>query len=225
MAATSSSRWPRSPSHGKCSKRFCGSSRSYGRSHHQRQHEAFDCHAFKHNRQEKCVQMPVKIARSTPRPSFGLPELLVASHISRLASRDIAKSLLSTLVSESSGDCRFNGPAKLTCCPKNRISAVIDSVSRAVLIIQQDCPLGRRDNEPCKRSGSVGFGDPLEACDQKNTAFGPFAARDQRVGIRLGATQSRPSLRPRTFFSFAAAIGLCAQTCSGRWGKPGHLDP
>ena len=29
-----SSRWPRSPSHGKCSKRFWGSSRSYGRSHH-----------------------------------------------------------------------------------------------------------------------------------------------------------------------------------------------
>jgi hypothetical protein len=47
--------------------------------------------------------MPVKIARSTPRPSFGLRELLVASHISRLASRDAAKSLLSTLVSESSG--------------------------------------------------------------------------------------------------------------------------
>src|SRR6516162_8038811 len=52
--------------------------------------------------------MPVKIARSTPRPSFGLPELLVASHISRLASRDAAKSLLSTLVSESSGECRLN---------------------------------------------------------------------------------------------------------------------
>jgi hypothetical protein len=30
------------------------------------------------NRQEECVQMPVKIARSAPRPSFGLPELLVA---------------------------------------------------------------------------------------------------------------------------------------------------
>jgi hypothetical protein len=28
--------------------------------------------------------MPVKIARSTPRASFGLRELLVASHISRL---------------------------------------------------------------------------------------------------------------------------------------------
>src|SRR5215831_6386914 len=51
--------------------------------------------------------MPVKIARSTPQPSFGLPELLVASHISRLASRDAAKSLLSTLISESSGECRF----------------------------------------------------------------------------------------------------------------------
>src|SRR5215831_3290580 len=71
-----------------------------------RQHETFDSHAFKRNRQEECVQMPVKIARSTPRPSFGLRELLVASHISRLASRDAAKSLLSTLVSESSGECR-----------------------------------------------------------------------------------------------------------------------
>jgi hypothetical protein len=73
---------------------------------HGRQHEAFDCHAFKRNRLEECVQMPVKIARSTPRPSFGLPELLVASHISRLASRHAAKSLPSTLVSESSGESR-----------------------------------------------------------------------------------------------------------------------
>src|SRR6478735_9253522 len=71
-----------SPSHGKCSKRFCGSSRSYGRSHRPRQHEAFDCHAFKRNRQEECVQMAVKIAKSTPRPSFGLPELLLAIHTS-----------------------------------------------------------------------------------------------------------------------------------------------
>src|SRR5262249_55469008 len=88
-------------------------SRNYGRSHHPRQHEAFDCHAFKRNRQEECVQMPVKIARSTPRPSFGLRELLVASHISRLASRDAAKSLLSTLVSESSGECRFNARLRI----------------------------------------------------------------------------------------------------------------
>src|SRR5215510_1862806 len=110
----SPSKWPRSPSHGKCSKRFCGSSRNCGRSRHQRQHEAFDCHAFKRNRQEECVQMRVKIARSTPRPSFGLRELLVASHISRLASRDAAKSLLSTLVSESSGECRLKGILQAT---------------------------------------------------------------------------------------------------------------
>ena len=62
--------------------------------------------------------MPVKIARSTPRPSFGLRELLVASHISRLASRDAAKSLLSTLVSESSGECRFK-PDMRTCRVKS----------------------------------------------------------------------------------------------------------
>ena len=48
--------------------------------------------------------MPPKIARSTPRPSFGLPELLVAIHISRLASKDAAKSLLST---RTSGECRL----------------------------------------------------------------------------------------------------------------------
>jgi hypothetical protein len=46
-------------------------------------------------------------ACNTPRPQLGLPELPVASHISRLASRDAAKSLLSTLISESSGECRF----------------------------------------------------------------------------------------------------------------------
>jgi chitodextrinase len=62
--------------------------------------------------------MPVKIARSTPRPSFGLRELLVASHISRLASRDAAKSLLSTLVSESSGECRSNGCAGMATMKK-----------------------------------------------------------------------------------------------------------
>jgi Transposase DDE domain group 1 len=35
-----------------------GLSRNYGRSHHPRQHEAFDCRAFKSNRQEECVQGP-----------------------------------------------------------------------------------------------------------------------------------------------------------------------
>src|SRR6266436_257844 len=106
MDATSSSRWPRSPSHGKCSKRFCGSSRNYGRNHHPRQHEAFDCHAFKRNRQEECVQMPVKIARSAPRPSFGLPELLVAIHTSRQSCCKAGKARIFTPVRESSGESR-----------------------------------------------------------------------------------------------------------------------
>src|SRR6266446_4030857 len=89
------------------SKRFCGSSRSYGRSHHPRQHEAFDCHAFKRNRQEECVQMPVKIARSAPRPSFGLPELLVAIHTSRQSCCKAGKARIFTPVRESSGESRI----------------------------------------------------------------------------------------------------------------------
>src|SRR6516162_9637726 len=128
----SSSKWPRSPSHDKCSRRFCGSSRNCGRSHHPRQHEAFDCHAFKRNRQEECVQMPVKIARSTTRPSFWLRELLVASHISRLASRDAAKSLLSTLVSESSGECRLRYICVMRRCkagPSRHVAGGLDRLA------------------------------------------------------------------------------------------------
>jgi hypothetical protein len=72
-----------------------------GRSHHQR-HEAFDCHAFKSNRQEESVQMPVKIARSAPRPSFRLPELLVAIHTSRQSCSKAGKARIFALVWESS---------------------------------------------------------------------------------------------------------------------------
>ena len=36
--------------------------------------------------------MPVKIARSAPRPSFGLPELLVAIHTSRQSCYKAGKS-------------------------------------------------------------------------------------------------------------------------------------
>src|SRR5262252_4926482 len=46
-------------------------------------------------------------SESFSRDDFRLRELVVASHICRLASRDAAKSLLSTLVSESSGECRL----------------------------------------------------------------------------------------------------------------------
>src|SRR6201993_3041015 len=81
-------------------------SRSYGRSHHPRQHEAFACHAFKRNRQEECVQMPVKIARSAPRSSFG--ELLVAIHTSRQSCCKAGKARIFTPVRESSGESRID---------------------------------------------------------------------------------------------------------------------
>src|SRR6516164_9648596 len=87
----SSSRWPRSPSHGKCSRRFCGSSGNCGRSHRQRQHEAFDSHAFKSNRQKECVQMPGRWPDQTLDQAFGLPEVLVAVSTSRLSCKRAGK--------------------------------------------------------------------------------------------------------------------------------------
>src|SRR5215467_9279374 len=47
-----------------------------------------------------------KLTPGAPSTIVRARELLVASHIFRLASRDAAKPLLSTLVSESSGECR-----------------------------------------------------------------------------------------------------------------------
>ena len=48
--------------------------------------------------------MPVKIARSAPRPSFGLPELLVAIHTSRQSCCKAGKARIFTPVRESSGE-------------------------------------------------------------------------------------------------------------------------
>jgi hypothetical protein len=70
-AAMLSSRWPRSPSHGKCSRRFCGSSRNCGRSHHQRRREAFDGYAFKSSKWEECAPNARKMARSGSRKPLG----------------------------------------------------------------------------------------------------------------------------------------------------------
>ena len=53
--------------------------------------------------------MPVKIARSAPRPSFGLPELLVAIHTSRQSCSKAGKGRIFALVCESSGESRFRG--------------------------------------------------------------------------------------------------------------------
>jgi hypothetical protein len=51
--------------------------------------------------------MPAKIARSAARPSFGLPELLVAIHTSRQSCSKAGKARIFALVWESSGESRF----------------------------------------------------------------------------------------------------------------------
>jgi Transposase DDE domain group 1 len=107
-AALSPSRWPRSPSHGKCSKRFCGSSRNCGRSRHQRQRETSDGHAFKSNPRQECVRMPGKMARSDSRTLFGTPEMPATGPTSGLGFRPAQKRLPFTLIRSSSGEYRLN---------------------------------------------------------------------------------------------------------------------
>src|SRR5262249_5961687 len=73
-----SSRWPRSPSPGKCSRRFCGSSRSYSRSHHQRQRETFDVMHSRATDRRGASKCQGKWPDQTLDQAFGLPEVLVA---------------------------------------------------------------------------------------------------------------------------------------------------
>ena len=51
--------------------------------------------------------MPGKMARSAPRPSFGLPELLVAISTSRQSCYKAGKAQIFTPVGESSGESRL----------------------------------------------------------------------------------------------------------------------
>ena len=44
----------------------------------QLQRETLDGHVFKSGRRQECVQMPAKIVRSAPRPSFVLSKVTVA---------------------------------------------------------------------------------------------------------------------------------------------------
>jgi hypothetical protein len=62
---------------------------------------------------KECVQMPVKIARSAARPSFGLPELLVAIHTSRQSCRKAGKAPIFTLVDQD----RHGDHAVVLACP------------------------------------------------------------------------------------------------------------
>jgi len=50
--------------------------------------------------------MPGKMARSAPQPAFGVPEVLVAVHTSRLSCRKAGKAQIFAPVWESSGESR-----------------------------------------------------------------------------------------------------------------------
>ena len=53
--------------------------------------ETFDCHAFKRDRQEECVQTSAKIARSDPRPSSGCSRRWLGTHTSRQSCSEVGK--------------------------------------------------------------------------------------------------------------------------------------
>src|SRR5262249_55637952 len=105
-----SSRWPRSPSHGKCSKRFCGSSRSYGRSHHQRQRETFDVMHSRAADRRSASKCQGKWPDQTLDQAFGLPEVLVAVSTSRLSCKRAGKTRTLLPVWDSSGESRVMLP-------------------------------------------------------------------------------------------------------------------
>src|SRR5262249_24687143 len=88
----SPSRWPRSRSHGKCSRKFCALSRYCGRSHHQRQHETFDSHAFKSKPREGVCPNVNEDGQIRPSTSFGEPAMPGAIHASHSCFQVIQKS-------------------------------------------------------------------------------------------------------------------------------------
>src|SRR5262249_19454596 len=106
-AAMLSSRWLRSPSHGKCSKRFCGSSRSYGRSHHRRQRETFDVMHSRATDRRSASKCQEKWPDQALDQAFGLPEGLVAVSTSGLACKRAEKTRTSMPVWDSSGESRL----------------------------------------------------------------------------------------------------------------------
>ena len=66
-------------------------SRNCGRSHHQRQHEMFDSHAFKSNRRNECVRMPRKTARSGSQIPLGRSGMSEPSTLSHLGFQPVQK--------------------------------------------------------------------------------------------------------------------------------------
>src|SRR6516162_6079308 len=82
-----SSRWPRSPSHGKCSKRFCGSSRNCGRSRHRRHREKLDVMHSRATDRRSASKCQGKWPDQTLEQAFGLPKV----YTSRLSCKRAGK--------------------------------------------------------------------------------------------------------------------------------------
>jgi hypothetical protein len=101
-----SSRRPRSPSPGKSSKRFCGSSRSHGRSHHQRYRETFDVMHSRATDRRNASKCQGKCPDQTLDQAFGLSEVLVAVSASRLSCKRAGKTRTLMPVWDSSGESR-----------------------------------------------------------------------------------------------------------------------
>src|SRR6516164_3521344 len=106
-----SSRWPRSPSHGKCSKRFCGSSRNYGRSHHQRQRDTFDVMHSRATDRRSASKCQGKWPDQSLNQAFGLSEVLAAVSTSRLSCKRAGKTRTLMPVWDSSGESRSKAKA------------------------------------------------------------------------------------------------------------------
>jgi hypothetical protein len=103
-----SSRRPRSPSHGKSSKRFCGSSRSHRRSHHQRYRETFDVMHSRATDRRNASKCQGKCPDQTLDQACGLSEVLVAISASRLSCKRAGKTRTLMPVWDSSGESRIS---------------------------------------------------------------------------------------------------------------------
>src|SRR5215468_3969207 len=144
----SSSRWPKSPSHGKCSKRFCGSSRSYGRSHHQRQRETFDVMHSRATDRRSASKCQRKWPDQTLDPAFGLPEVLVAVSTSCLSCKRAGKTRTLMPVWDSSGESRVKCSTRVGhhFLPPLSISFVIGPRSSRTTAPTYSCRIKGRKN-------------------------------------------------------------------------------
>ena len=92
MAATSPSRWPRSPSQGKCSRAFYASSQNYGRSLRLRQHEVSMVMRSRATDRRSASKCQGKRPNQPPLPPFGLSGTMALVRAATLSCENAGKS-------------------------------------------------------------------------------------------------------------------------------------